>query len=60
MHYRKFSADNLFDGHRLLGDDVVLITNGQGLVQEIVSKEKAGENIEVFEGILTPGLINCH
>ena len=60
MHYRKFNADNLFDGHQLLGNDVVLITTNNGVVQEIVSKEIAGENIEVFQGLLTPGLINCH
>jgi aminodeoxyfutalosine deaminase len=60
MTYRKFKADNLFDGYRLHGNDKVLITDKEGKIEAIVSESEAGDDVEVFEGILTPGLINCH
>jgi hypothetical protein len=36
MEYRKFRADQLFDGYRLLGDQHVLITTEDGKIEEIV------------------------
>ncbi len=60
MAYCKFKADQLFTGYELKGKDSVLITDEKGRVEEIVSVEQAGDNIQQFEGLLTPGLINCH
>lgn len=60
MSYRKFRADNLFDGYKLRGNEQVLVTDTAGIVQDIVPLATAGDNIEQFKGILTPGLINCH
>ncbi|HEV8271407.1 MAG TPA: amidohydrolase family protein [Chitinophagaceae bacterium] len=60
MAYRKFKADQLFDGHHLHGNDKVLITDDSGKVEGVVPFSEAGDNIETFSGILTPGLINCH
>lgn len=60
MSYRKFRADNLFDGYKLLGNEQVLITDTAGVVQDIVPLAAAGDDIEQLKGILTPGLINCH
>ncbi len=60
MSYRKFRADNLFDGYKLRGNEQVLVTDTAGIVQDIVPLAAAGDNIEQFKGILTPGLINCH
>src|SRR4030095_2659649 len=60
MAYRKFKADQLFDGHHLHGNDKVLITDETGKVQEIVSFSAAGDDVQTFSGILSPGLINCH
>jgi aminodeoxyfutalosine deaminase len=59
MDFRKFTADHLFDGHKLLRD-VVLITDERGVVESIVSTEDAGDDIRTFDGILCPGFINCH
>ncbi|MBI5371034.1 MAG: amidohydrolase family protein [Sphingobacteriales bacterium] len=59
MQYRKFRADRLFDGTGFR-DGKVLITDESGKVQAIVSPEDAGDDVEQFEGILSPGLINCH
>ena len=60
MAYRKFNADQLFDGYHLHGNDKVLITDDSGTIENIVSISEAGDNIQTFTGILTPGLINCH
>jgi aminodeoxyfutalosine deaminase len=60
MAYRKFKADHLFDGYTLYGNNKVLITADNGKIEAIVNEPEAGNDIETFEGILTPGLINCH
>ena len=60
MAHLKFKADKLFDGYRFLEDDKVLITSTTGVVQDIVSINEAGDDVQHFKGILSPGLINCH
>jgi len=40
--------------------DSVLITTGEGIVQAIVPGSEAGEDAEVYSGVLTPGFVNCH
>lgn len=60
MELRKFRASQLFNGYQLLNENHVLITEGDGKVIDIVKTEDAGEGVESFEGILSPGLINCH
>lgn len=60
MAYLKFKADKLFDGYRFLEDDKVLITDEEGVIQDIVAKSEAGDDIKQFPGILSPGFINCH
>ena len=60
MIYRKFSADQLFDGYRLRDSNSVLITTSEGVIEDIVPKSEAGEDIQQLTGILSPGFINCH
>jgi aminodeoxyfutalosine deaminase len=60
MAYRKFKADQLFDGYHLHGNDKVLITDDSEKVQDIVNAPEAGDDVQIFNGIITPGLINCH
>ena len=60
MTYRKFKADQLFDGYHLHGNDKVLVTDETGKIQDIVTASEAGDEVQTFTGILTPGLINCH
>jgi cytosine/adenosine deaminase-related metal-dependent hydrolase len=60
MAYRKFKADQLFDGYHLLDSQHVLITDEDGVVQDIVVSAEAGDDIQQFSGILSPGFINCH
>ena len=60
MAFQKFRADQLFDGYHLLDDQNVLITSEKGIVEDIVNKDEAGDDVQVFSGILSPGFINCH
>ena len=58
--YRKFTADYIFTGKDFLPGNNVLVTNEKGFIKDIVGKEEAGNDIEIFEGIISPGFINCH
>jgi cytosine/adenosine deaminase-related metal-dependent hydrolase len=58
MHYRKFRADHVFDG-RKLHSGKVLVTDENGVVEDLVNSEEAGD-AEDIKGILTPGFINAH
>ena len=60
MRYRKFKADYLFTGDKLLNKEHILITNFNGEIINIIDEKDAGEEIENFEGILSPGFINAH
>src|SRR6195952_935612 len=57
--YLKFTADNLFTGNEML-QNRVLITDENGIVKNIVFPEDAGDDIQIIEGIISPGFINCH
>ena len=60
MRYRKFKADQLFNGFELLTNEHVLITTEYGKIENLVHHSEAGDDIENLEGILSPGFINCH
>lgn len=57
---RKFRADQLFTGHELLNDEHVLISDEAGRIKEIIKLSDAGEDVQRFTGILSPGFVNCH
>lgn len=58
--YRKFRADNIFNGYEILPGNFVLITSGEGVVADITDSADAGDDIEIFTGLLCPGFINAH
>jgi aminodeoxyfutalosine deaminase len=60
MAYLKFRADQLFDGHRFFDNQFVLIMTEEGETENIVTLQEAGDDIQTFPGILSPGFINCH
>jgi aminodeoxyfutalosine deaminase len=60
MSFNKYKADQLFDGYHLLDAQHVLITDKQGIVLDVVSVTEAGDDVQEFSGILSPGFINCH
>jgi len=57
--YRKFKADHLFTGTEMLGGNKVLITKKNGEVEAIVDGENS-EDVETFNGIISPGFVNTH
>ena len=58
--YRKFTADHIFTGHQILSGNEVLITDQSGKVLDMVPTELAGDGIQYFKGMLSPGFINSH
>ena len=60
MAFHKFRADLLFDGYRLLDSQQVLITSKDGVIEDITHINDAGDDVQTFNGILSPGFINCH
>lgn len=44
----------------MLPEGNVLITDETGVITEIIALKDAGDNIEFFNGILSPGFINAH
>lgn len=59
MRYRYFKPDRLFDGYSLLEPGKILVTDQHGVIEEIID-EAPTQNVEAIEGVLTPGLVNCH
>ena len=57
---RKFNGDQLFNGNEMLDADRVLITEEDGTIVEITNRDAAGDGVEKFDGILSPGWINGH
>lgn len=60
MPFNKYRAAQLFDGQRLLDDQHVLITREDGTIEGIIPLAEAGDDVLMQDGILMPGLINCH
>ncbi len=60
MSYFKFKADKLFDGYHFSNEDAVLVSEEDGTIEDIVLLKDAGDDIQYFSGILSPGFINCH
>ncbi len=60
MTYRKFQAEQIFTGTEMLGPDMVLITDENGKIDNIVLEKEAGLDIQTIDGILSPGFVNCH
>ncbi len=60
MQYRKLKAKKIFNGLDWLKEDEVVFVSGNGVIEAIVQEQDAGDGIELLDGILTPGFINCH
>ena len=59
MKHRKIAARKIFDGYRFRDNHVLILTEN-GSVEALVTQEEAGGDLEQFEGILSPGFVNCH
>lgn len=59
--YHKFQANQIFTGTELIeGAGHVLITQEDGTIEGIVPQSAAGENIQSWTGMLSPGFVNAH
>lgn len=57
---QKLKADAIFDGYGFRSSDSVLVLEDDGTVIDIVSSDAAGSDVQVLNGILTPGFVNTH
>jgi cytosine/adenosine deaminase-related metal-dependent hydrolase len=60
MTYRKFKGDYLFTGEGMAAGEMVLVSDAEGTVQAVVPAAEAGEGVESYAGLLSPGFVNCH
>ncbi len=60
MSYRKLKADHLFDGNGFIPGNPVLVMNSDHSILDIIPSGEAGEDVEIFSGILSPGFVNAH
>ncbi|SHL84075.1 Cytosine/adenosine deaminase [Chitinophaga jiangningensis] len=60
MKQIKLKGKDIFDGHRFLGENKVLILDETGVVTGIPDDSSAGENVQEVDGILLPGFVNTH
>ena len=58
--YHKFQSTQLYTGTELSQDQLVLITTKDGTIEGIIGIEDAGDDIQSFDGIITPGFVNAH
>ena len=60
MSYRKLKADYLFDGFCITNAEKVLVLDKDNAIVNIMDRVDAGEDIEEYFGLLTPGFVNAH
>ena len=59
MAYRKLTAGKIFDGNRLLTGHM-LVTDDKGRILDLLPVEDGEQELETYQGILSPGFVNCH
>ena len=59
MHYRNLKADRIFDG-QTFSKAHVLVVREDGVIEALVTEAEVHGKVEKFDGVLMPGLINCH
>ena len=58
--YRKFTADYIFTGYKMLPVQQAIITDDKGCILDLVPVQDAGDEIQILEGLICPGFINAH
>ena len=56
---RKITADRIFDGYQFVKGKVIIVAE-DGTIKDVVNIKDAGSDIEKWEGIISPGFVNCH
>lgn len=60
MKHRTLSATRLFDGERFRDNHVLVVGEDGGIEAVLPAAEASDMKIEVYDGILMPGMINSH
>jgi cytosine/adenosine deaminase-related metal-dependent hydrolase len=60
MSFKKFKGKALFIGTEMLDENHVLVTDETGVIQEIISADEAGTDVQKLDGIICPGFVNAH
>ncbi len=58
--YRKLTATRIFNGYQYLPEGSALLVDENGRIVDVLPETEAGNEVEFFEGTLSPGFINCH
>ncbi len=58
MSNRRIKAEKLFDGYHFVTGKILELTD-EGIIEDIL-EDDGNIQAEFFEGILTPGFVNCH
>ncbi|HEU0064330.1 MAG TPA: amidohydrolase family protein, partial [Flavisolibacter sp.] len=59
MMVRKIKAEKLFDGFGFVEDTILVVADG-GTIKDLINSGDGGSDVEIYEGIISPGFINCH
>lgn len=59
MRYKKLKATKIFDG-QTFSKAHILVVRDDGVIEDLVLENEVHDDVETFDGILVPGLINCH
>jgi aminodeoxyfutalosine deaminase len=57
---KKISATQLFDGYHLYGKEYILLINDDNEIIDLLKPDYEITDVQVYDGLVTPGLINCH
>jgi aminodeoxyfutalosine deaminase len=57
---QKIAATYLFDGYQMHNANKVLVLTQNGIVENLIAIEDAGDDVLHIDGLVTPGLINAH
>ena len=60
MSWKKYSADQIFDGEKYLDGNTVVVCSDDGTIENIINKTDAGDDVQQLNGIISPGFVNCH
>jgi aminodeoxyfutalosine deaminase len=56
----KITAAQLFDGYNMHYNKPVVVFNDASIIEAIIKLEDAGDDVEIIDSLVTPGLINTH
>ena len=56
---RKITANKIFDGYQFI-ENKVIVLDDDNLIVDVIDYNNELNDVEQFEGIIAPGVINAH